>query len=94
MRVQEQIVSLPAIDCDLLSGLKQIAAWYALSVAQVRAKIDAGEIPVFRLRGRNTVFALKSSQNRHWQQAEEAYKRRSTLPAVAPAPPHREAGAA
>jgi|tagenome__1003787_1003787.scaffolds.fasta_scaffold20390583_2 hypothetical protein len=66
-------VRLPAIDCDLLSGLRQIAAWYGLTVAQVRAKIAAGEIIVFFLPGRTTVYALKSSQTKRWREAEEAY---------------------
>lgn len=71
------ISRLPAIDCDLLTGIKQIARWYGYTVPQVRAKIAAGEIPVFRLPGRSTLYALKSSQHKRWHQAEEAYLNRA-----------------
>lgn len=82
-QVQARIVRLPASDCDLLSGHGQIAAWHGLTVAQVRAKIAAGEILVFYLPGKTTVYALKSSQHKRWRQAEEAYlNRTSSLPAV------------
>ncbi|MHC2192890.1 hypothetical protein ACVJF1_005523 [Bradyrhizobium diazoefficiens] len=60
-----------------------MAAWFGLTVGQVRAKIEAGEIIVFYLPGKSTVYALKSSQHRRWHQAEEAYLNRgSALPPV------------
>lgn len=78
-QVQARIVRLPASDCDLLSGLWQIAAWYGLTVGQVRAKVACGEIPVFYLPGKSTVFALKSRQLERSRRAEENYVDRKSV---------------
>ncbi len=54
-------VQLPAVDCDTLSGLEQIAAFRGLTEGQARGQIEKGFIPVFRLPGCRTLFASKSA---------------------------------
>jgi len=47
--------SLPAPDCDLLTGREQIAAWFGITEGQCGARINSGEILTFKVRGRSTV---------------------------------------
>jgi hypothetical protein len=67
---------LPATDCDLLTGIGQIAKWFGLTEGHASARIDAGEIRTFKLRGRTTVYALKSTNNSHWREMAERYRLR------------------
>ena len=67
-------VSLPAPECDVLTGLAQISAWMGLSVGQCRQRVESGAIPTFRIGAKPTVYALKSDINaaalksaRHYQ---------------------------
>lgn len=62
---RDATVKLPAPDCDLLTGIRQIAAWYGLDCGQVRQRISDGLIPTFRVKRKNTVYALKSLCNAH-----------------------------
>lgn len=59
--------SLPAHDCDLLTGRDQIAAWFGITVGQCSARINSGEILTFKLHGRTTVYALKSENMEFWK---------------------------
>ncbi len=61
--VPVRAVFLPATDCDVLTGLAQIAAWMGLSPGQCRQRVDSGVIPTFRVGGKPTVYALKSQIN-------------------------------
>jgi hypothetical protein len=67
-------VALPAPDCDLLTGIEQVAQWYGITEGQVRARIAHGEIVVFKIAGRNTIYALKSDQNDLWKKQAETYR--------------------
>ena len=52
---------LPAIDCPVLIGVDQIAAWLGISRGRCRGLVDDGAIPTFRLPGRFVRCALKSA---------------------------------
>jgi hypothetical protein len=58
-------IELPSADCDVLSGYQQIGAWLGITRDQVRYKASAGLIPVWRIKGRNVVFAFKSEITAH-----------------------------
>jgi hypothetical protein len=55
--------SLPAADAELLYGVAMIGRWLGLSEGQVKALIDDGTIPTFRMPGRATRCAIKSELN-------------------------------
>jgi hypothetical protein len=61
-----ETISLPAPDCDLLTGREQIEAWFGISKGQCSARIYSGEILTFKLHSRTTVYALKSENMEFW----------------------------
>jgi hypothetical protein len=73
-------VALPAEDCDLLTGIEQIARWFGLSAGQCNSRIRDGSIVTFKLPGRSTLYALKSENMRCWSAAAEAYRVRNGNP--------------
>jgi hypothetical protein len=70
-------VMLPAEDCDVLTGLEQIARWFGLTAGQTNARIDDGDIVTFKLPGKATVYALKSENDAHWKAAAAAHRARN-----------------
>jgi hypothetical protein len=68
--------SLPQQDCDILTGIAQIAAWLGLTVGQCRPRIESRVIPTYRLTGKPTVYALKSEIIANAKAASEQYRRR------------------
>lgn len=70
-------VALPASDCDLLTGIEQIARWFGISAGQCNSRIRDGSIAVFKLPDRSTLYALKSENMRLWRAAAEAHRDRS-----------------
>ena len=70
-------VTLQSPDCDLLTGVAQIAEWYGLSAGQSNARIRSGDIAVFKLPGKSNAYCLKSENTRRWNAAAEAYRNRS-----------------
>ena len=65
---------LPATDCELLTGIRQIALWLGISPGQTRQRISAGIIPTFRVKGCTCVYALKSEIN---SRASELFRDRA-----------------
>jgi hypothetical protein len=65
MAESSENVELPAVDCDILTGFEQIGAWLGITGGQVRYKASAGLIPVWRIKGRNVVYAFKSEITAH-----------------------------
>ncbi len=76
MRAKPGEALLPAADCDLLTGLEQIARWFGLTAGQTNARIDDRSIVTFKLLGKATVYALKSENAAHWKAAAQAYRLR------------------
>jgi hypothetical protein len=68
--MREKPVALPAPDCDVLYGLRTIAAWLGMTPGACRARIADGTLPTFRLPGVKVICALKSSINRALAQHE------------------------
>ena len=75
----EPAETLPAPDCDLLTGRDQIAAWFGLTRGQASARITDGRIITFKLPNRSTLYALKSENMRVWRAAAEAHRNSVTL---------------
>lgn len=50
--VVPRTVALPSPDCDVLTGVRQIAAWRGITTAAAKSAIASGEIPAHRIRGR------------------------------------------
>ena len=69
-----ETISLPAPDCDLLTGRDQIAAWFGLTEGQCNARINSGEILTFKLHGKTTVYALKSENMNFWKSVANKYR--------------------
>jgi hypothetical protein len=69
-----KIISLPAPDCDLLTGRDQIAAWFGISDGQASARINSGDILTFKLYGKTTVYALKSENMEFWKSMANKYR--------------------
>jgi hypothetical protein len=53
----------PAIDCPVLIGVDQIAAWLRISEGRCRGMIADGTVPTFRWPNRSVRCALKSAIN-------------------------------
>jgi hypothetical protein len=69
---------LPADDCDILSGYEQIANWRGISIGAARAQANAGDIPVWRVKGRNVVYAFKSEITEHMRGLARKYRERAS----------------
>ena len=69
-----ETISLPATDCDLLTGRDQIAAWFGISEGQAHTRINSGEILTFKLRGKSTVYASKRENLEYWEAVRREYR--------------------
>jgi hypothetical protein len=70
-------VELPGLDCDILTGYQQIANWRGISLGAARSQANAGDIPVWRVRGRNVVYAFKSEITEHMRGLARKYRERT-----------------
>ena len=74
----------PGIDCPVLIGVDQIAAWLGISRGRCRGLVDDGTLPTFTMPGRATRCALKAAIGAAMQE----YANRPG--ACAKAPPRRQ----
>jgi hypothetical protein len=75
-------VELPSGDCDILSGYQQIANWRGISLGAARSQAKAGDIPVWRIKGRNVVYAFKSEITEHMRGLARKYRERAKIGAA------------
>jgi hypothetical protein len=68
----EPAEALSAPDCNLLYGVRAIAAWTGMTMGTCRARITDKTIPVFRPPNVRVVCALKSTLNKTWAKHEAA----------------------
>jgi hypothetical protein len=50
--------------------------WQGISVGAARAKANAGDLPVWRIKGRNVVYAFKSEITEHMRALARKYRQR------------------
>jgi hypothetical protein len=71
---------LSATDCDVLYGVRTIAAWLGMTPGACRARIADGTIPVFRPPGVKVLCALKTTLNCTWAQYEARSRKKTLAP--------------